>query len=89
LTGLLRRIGGGETAAEAGLFGEGPGGVVVAGPGEAVARLAAAEGRDRYVVLGETGGETLIIATGPTARLEVEVAAAREAFERGVADHFS
>ena len=89
LTRLVQRIGGGETAAEAGLFGEGPGGVVVAGPGEAIARLAAAQGTDRCVVLGETGGHTLVIATGSTARLEVEVAAAREAFERGVADHFS
>ena len=89
LADLVRRLDERETTAEAALFGEGPGGVVVAGPAEAIARLAAVHGPDPCLFLGEAGGESLAIETGSTARLEVEVAAAREAFERGVADHFS
>jgi phosphoribosylformylglycinamidine synthase len=92
LAGLVRRLaeGGAPRTAETALFGEGPGGVVIAGPGEAIARLAADDdGSDRCVILGETGGDTLVIETGSTARLDIKVAAAREAFERGVADHFS
>jgi phosphoribosylformylglycinamidine synthase subunit PurL len=90
LSGLLRRLGPATDAvADAALFGEGPGGIVVAGPPEAIAGLAAEHGPHECLILGETGGETLIIESGSSARLEVEVAAAREAFERGVADHFS
>jgi phosphoribosylformylglycinamidine synthase subunit PurL len=45
---------------ELALFGEGPGGVVVSGPAEAFAGIPDA------IVLGETGGELLEIAGGPT-----------------------
>jgi phosphoribosylformylglycinamidine synthase subunit PurL len=90
LDGLRRRLGpDADTAAETALFGEGPGGIVVAGPPEEIARLATEHGPHECLILGETRGETLTIESGSSARLEVEVAAAREAFERGVADHFS
>jgi len=81
--------GGAEAAVEAALFGEAPGGFVVAGEPATIAALAAEHGPERCLTIGETGGSTLAIGTGPTARLEVEVAAALEAFERGVADRFS
>jgi phosphoribosylformylglycinamidine synthase len=90
LSALVERLeGAGDDASEAALFGEGPGGVVVAGPRDAVEQLIASLPPDTALVVGETGGESLTIEAGTTARLEVEVAAAREAFERGVADHFS
>ncbi len=78
-----------EPAVEAALFGEGPGGFVVAGDLDAISVLAAEHGLGGCLVVGETGGDDLVIETGGGARLEVEVAAAHEAFERGVADHFS
>ena len=92
LAALVARLGvsGDEAhAREAALFGEGPGGVVVAGAREVVEQLVASLTPDTALILGETGGEHLAIETGTTARLAIEVAAAREAFEHGVADHFS
>ena len=91
-TGLVARVGEREDRAdalEAALFGEGPGGVVVAGPRETVEQLVASLAPDTALLLGETGGERLAVETGSAARLEIEVAAAAVAFERGVADHFS
>jgi phosphoribosylformylglycinamidine synthase len=85
---LLSRLGGNDNAAEAALFGEAPGGIVVAGRRKAVEELMASLPPDTALLLGETGGERLAVGTGTGARLEVAVAAAREAFERGVADHF-
>jgi hypothetical protein len=61
----------------------------VAGDLDAISVLAAEHGLGGCLVVGETGGDDLVIETGGGARLEVEVAAAHEAFERGVADHFS
>ncbi len=89
LAGVVRRLDGGERTAETALFGEGPGGVVVAGEPDSVDQLLASLPPGAGLLLGETGGDTLAIETGSAARVEVEVAAAREAFERGVADHFS
>jgi phosphoribosylformylglycinamidine synthase len=85
---LLGRLAGNDDTVEAALFGEGPGGIVVAGRREAVEELMASLPPDTALPLGETGGERLAVETGTGARLEVAVAAAREAFERGVADHF-
>ena len=87
LSPLLERLG--EGSADAALFGEGPGGIVVAGPRGPVEQLVASLPPDTGFVIGETGGDTLAVETGSAAKLEIEVAAAREAFERGVADHFS
>ena len=89
LVARLEESADGGGARQAALFGEGPGGVVVAGPLEAVEQLVASLSADTALVLGETGGSRLSIETGSAARLDVEVAAAAEAFERGVADHFS
>ena len=89
---LVARLGQREDEADeldAALFGESPGGIVVAGPHDVVEQLIAGLSTDTAVILGETGGERLVIETGATARLALEVAAAREAFEHGVADHFS
>ncbi|HEX2234449.1 MAG TPA: phosphoribosylformylglycinamidine synthase subunit PurL [Thermoleophilaceae bacterium] len=67
---------------EAALFGEGPGGVVVAGPRRAVESIEGA------VVLGEAGGEALELAT-PAGSLGIEVVRAREVFERAIPDRLS
>jgi phosphoribosylformylglycinamidine synthase II len=67
---------------EAVLFGEGPGGVVVAGSPEAIESI---EGAD---ALGEVGGETLELATA-AGSLEVEVDRARDVYERAIPDRLS
>jgi phosphoribosylformylglycinamidine synthase len=46
------------------LFGEGPGGFVVAGPASAIATLAAESDRVRVLPLGTVGGDTLEIGSG-------------------------
>ncbi|CAN5534857.1 phosphoribosylformylglycinamidine synthase subunit PurL [soil metagenome] len=92
LAALVARLGESDDEAgalEAALFGEGPGGIVAAGPRGSVEQLVASLTPDTALILGETGSEHLAIQTGTTARLAIEVAAAREAFEHGVADHFS
>ena len=92
LDALLARLDSGEGEAGAlatALFGEGPGGMLIAGTPEVVEQLVASLAPDTAIVLGKTGGSRLTIETGSAARLDVEVAAAAEAFERGVADHFS
>jgi phosphoribosylformylglycinamidine synthase subunit PurL len=63
-----------EGVSEAGLFGEGPGGVVVAGP------LAAVEDVPGARVIGTVGGAALEIAGG----LSVPVAALRDAYEGAI-----
>jgi phosphoribosylformylglycinamidine synthase subunit PurL len=67
---------------EAALFGEGPGGVVVAGAAEAIRTI------DRAVVIGEVGGNSLELA-GPAGSLEIEVDRAREVFERAIPDRLT
>jgi phosphoribosylformylglycinamidine synthase len=64
------------------LFGEGPGGVVVAGPPEAI------ESFEGAVALGEVGGKTLELATA-AGSLEVEVDRARDVYERAIPDRLS
>jgi phosphoribosylformylglycinamidine synthase subunit PurL len=68
--------------ADAALFGEGPGGVVVAGPREAVEAL------DGATVIGEVGGDLLELAT-PAGSLSVEVERARGVYERAIPDRMS
>ena len=85
LEGLVAALGG---DAEAALFGEGPGGVVVSGPLEAVARLAAEASGVGVRHLGVTGGEALVV-EGLGATVDVSVAEARDAFTRGIPDVFS
>ena len=59
---------------EAELFGEGPGGVIVAGPREAI------EGQQGAVVIGEVGGDALEIAGA----LNVPVGDLRAAYEGAI-----
>ena len=68
--------------ADTALFGEGPGGVLLSGPGEVV------EGVSGAVVIGEVGGERLRIAAG-VGSLEVAVEEAREAYEQAVPGRLS
>jgi phosphoribosylformylglycinamidine synthase subunit PurL len=68
--------------ADAALFGEGPGGVVVAGPREAIEALEGA------TVIGEVGGDLLELAT-PAGSLSIEVERAREVYERAIPDRMS
>jgi phosphoribosylformylglycinamidine synthase len=65
------------------LFGEGPGGVVVSGPSEAIARLAESAAEHGFLRLGEVGGDRLV-ATGSAARLSVPVVDLATAFETGI-----
>jgi len=64
---------------EAGLFGEGPGGVVVAGPRDAIESL------ERAVVIGEVGGDELEIA----GVLSVPVSELASAHERAIPAAFA
>jgi phosphoribosylformylglycinamidine synthase len=75
----LAALGGDSDAA---LFGEGPGGVVVAGPREAI------EGLEGATVIGEVGGDLLELAT-PAGSLSIEVERARRVYERAIPDRMS
>jgi phosphoribosylformylglycinamidine synthase subunit PurL len=66
-------------AADALLFGEGPGGAVIAGPPEAVRDVPGAR------VIGEVGGESLVIA----GVLRLPVAELREAYEGAIPRAFA
>ena len=59
---------------EEALFGEGPGGVVVAGPADVVAGLPGA------IPLGTVGGDRLVV----TGLIDAEVAALRERYEGAI-----
>jgi phosphoribosylformylglycinamidine synthase len=87
LAPLLARLGDGA-ASEVALFGEGPGGVIVSGPLEAIEGLAENAGADGVIRLGEVGGDALEIAAG-TATLSVSVGEAKSAYEHGIPDRFS
>ena len=82
---LLERLGGDLDTA---LYGEGPGGVVLAGPEEAIAALAADADPDRFLLLGRVGGELLTIGAG-TATFSVRVEDARDAHASGIPEHFA
>jgi phosphoribosylformylglycinamidine synthase II len=70
------------------LFGEGPGGVVVSGPPEAIDRLAETAAESGFLRLGAVGGK-LLDAAAPAASLSVPVAQLVTAFESGVPARFS
>jgi len=75
-------------SADAALFGEGPGGIVVSGPPEAIAALDERALGTRVRHLGTVGGEALIV-EGGGATLAVPVAEARHAFTHGIPDVFA
>jgi phosphoribosylformylglycinamidine (FGAM) synthase-like enzyme len=62
------------------LFGEGPGGVLLAGPREELERLAESLHSHGFLMIGETGGNRVDITAG-VATLSVPVADAQEAHE--------
>jgi phosphoribosylformylglycinamidine synthase len=68
-----------DAADEAALFGEAPGGVIVAGPREAVEAIAGA------VVIGEVGGDALVI----DGALSVRVEELRAAYEGAIPEAFA
>jgi phosphoribosylformylglycinamidine synthase II len=70
------------------LFGEGPGGVVVSGPPEAMEKLAEIASEHGFLRLGEVGGDRLV-ATAPAATLSVPVVDLATAFETGIPAKFS
>jgi phosphoribosylformylglycinamidine synthase len=65
------------------LFGEGPGGVILAGPRAELERLAESLHPHGFQLIGETGGEVLDMAAG-VATLCVPVAVAQEAHEKSL-----
>ncbi|MBA2343178.1 MAG: phosphoribosylformylglycinamidine synthase subunit PurL [Thermoleophilaceae bacterium] len=76
------------TPEEVALFGEGPGGVLVSGPPDALVELGAsarAAGPVGFMRLGETTGDALEIVAG-AASLSLSVEDARSAYERAIGD---
>ena len=69
------------------LFGEGPGGVLLAGPRDALEQLAESLQPHGFRVIGETGGDRLDITAG-VATLSVPVAAAQEAHDGSLPSRF-
>jgi phosphoribosylformylglycinamidine synthase len=84
---LMRRA---EVDARTALFGEGPGGIVVSGPRDALLELssranAAAVG---FLALGTVGGGRIAISAG-TARIDISLEDAGSLFESALAERFS
>jgi phosphoribosylformylglycinamidine synthase len=77
-----------EPSADATMFGEGAGGVVVSGPPDAMAKLARAAGAVPVRTLGTVGGDVLDMRT-PAATLTVAVEELRVARERALPDLLS
>ncbi|MEA2348794.1 MAG: phosphoribosylformylglycinamidine synthase subunit PurL [Thermoleophilaceae bacterium] len=73
---------------DAALFGEGPGGFVVSGPGAAIAALAAQGDRVRVLPLGTVGGKTMEIGSG-VATLSVPVDRMRAVWTGGLPSRLS
>jgi phosphoribosylformylglycinamidine synthase len=67
------------------LFGEGPGGVVVSGPAEDIAKLAEVAAEVQVLRLGETGGDALVITAG-AATLSLPVQDLKTAHEQAIPD---
>ncbi|MBX5468422.1 MAG: phosphoribosylformylglycinamidine synthase subunit PurL [Thermoleophilaceae bacterium] len=74
-----------ERGPERALFGEGPGGVIVSGPPEAIDELARIAGAVPFLRLGEVGGDALEIDVG-AATLSLRVDEARSLYEGGLPD---
>jgi phosphoribosylformylglycinamidine synthase len=70
------------------LFGEGPGGVVVSGPPEAMDQLAERAAESGFLWLGQVGGDRLVAAVSD-ASLSIRVERLTTAFESGIPAKFS
>ena len=82
---LMRRE---EVDPETALFGEGPGGIVVSGPREALMELSKIAASIGFLALGTVTGSHLRVAAGP-ATIDLSVADARRVFETGLAGDFA
>ena len=82
---LMRRA---EVDPRTALFGEGPGGVVVSGPREALLELSARAADVGFLALGSVGGPRIDIAAG-AARIESSLEDAGSLFESALAERFS
>ncbi|HYH59277.1 MAG TPA: phosphoribosylformylglycinamidine synthase subunit PurL [Thermoleophilaceae bacterium] len=69
------------------LFGEGPGGVLLAAPREELEKLEESLRPHGFLIVGETGGDRLAITAG-VATLSVPVLAAHDAHERSLPSRF-
>jgi phosphoribosylformylglycinamidine synthase len=67
------------------LFGEGPGGVLVSGPAEAIGRIEQDAGQVPVKRIGTVGGDALVIAASG-ARLSLPVEDLKTAYEQGIPD---
>jgi len=82
---LMRRA---EVDGRTALFGEGPGGVVVAGPRDALLELSANAAGVGFLALGAVGGGGIAIAAG-TARIDISLEDAGSLFESALAETLS
>jgi phosphoribosylformylglycinamidine synthase len=82
---LMRRA---EVDGRTALFGEGPGGVVVAGPRDRLLELSASAAAVGFLALGTTGGRGIAIAAG-TARIDISLEDAGSLFESALAETLS
>jgi phosphoribosylformylglycinamidine synthase subunit PurL len=82
---LMRRA---EVDGRTALFGEGPGGVVVAGPRDALLELSANAAGVGFLALGAVGGGEIAIAAG-TARIDISLEDAGSLFESALAEKLS
>jgi phosphoribosylformylglycinamidine synthase II len=81
---LIRRA---EIDAETALFGEGPGGIVVSGPREALMELSKEAAGIGFLALGSLGGRDIRVTAG-AATIELSVEEARRVFDSGLADKY-
>jgi phosphoribosylformylglycinamidine synthase len=84
---LMRRA---EVDARTALFGEGPGGIVVSGPRDALVELSATANRDGigFLALGTVGGPCIEIAAG-AARIDLSLEDAGSLFDSALAERLS
>jgi phosphoribosylformylglycinamidine synthase len=82
---LLRREG---VEPEEALFGEGPGGIVVSGPRDALLELSRQATKVGFLALGRVGGENIRIVAAD-ARIDLSVEAAGGLFDPGLTDKVS
>jgi phosphoribosylformylglycinamidine synthase len=82
---LVRRA---DVDARTALFGEGPGGVVVSGPRDALLELSGKAAAVGFLALGEVGGGHIRISAS-TARLDLSVDDAGRIFDGALADRVS
>ena len=86
-TSSRSRAGQASTARTA-LFGEGPGGILISGPREALLELSGKAAGVGFLALGQVGGSTIELAA-PAARLDISVEDAGDLFDSVLANRVS